>query len=286
MTDNKDTYNPRGKTADALNRGRELVKSVDYHVSARWVFYRLLQEGWYTRKLDYANKWLKAASRARHAFWGGWRPDTLADDTRAAIERGHGPKTPEDWLADVSARVSCDLAKWHGQPNYVELWFEARAMADQFRHYTDHMTLRPMGGQPSIPYKWEAAKELEWAARVYGRPVVILYFGDLDAGGECIEQVTRADVAKWCTVPFQFIRCGLNPGDPERYGIPENPEKPGEFQWEALPDDAAREIITENVGRFVRHAAFTTIEQQERAVTAWLRGRLVELTGEYAAGVG
>ncbi len=282
----KDTYNPRSTTAGALRRGLELVQSVDYHVSARWVFYRLLQEGWYTRKLDYANKWLKAASRARHAFWGGWRPDTLADDTRGAIWRGHGPRTAKHWIADLAERTSCSLAKWHTQPNYVELWFEARAMADQFRHYTDSITLRPMGGQPSIPFKWATAKALESADYVYGQPIVILYFGDLDAGGECIEQVVRDDVTKWCDVDFDFIRCGLNPGDPERYNIPENPEKPGEFQWEALPDDAASEIITANVDLFIRHGALAAVKQQDREATAWLRGRLEKLADEYDAAEG
>ncbi len=272
----KDSYNPRGKTADILNRGLELVRSVNYHVSARWVFYRLLQEGWYSKKEDYANKWLKTASRARHASWGGWRPDTLHDDTRMAIGRGHGPKTPDDWLDDP-AWVYCNLAKWYTQPNYVELWFEARAMADQFRYYTKHITLRPMGGQPSIPFKWETAKFLETVDRVYNQPIVILYFGDLDAGGECIERVTHNDVAKWCDVPFDFIRCGLNPGDPEHYGIPENPEKPGEFQWEALPDKAAREIITTNVDHFVCRDAFEVVERQERRATDWLRNYLADV---------
>lgn len=276
MTD-KESYSPRGATVETLTRALDLVQSVPYQVSARWVFYRLLQEGHYTAKSDYANKWLKAVSRARHAFYGGWRPDTLADDTRQAIPRGHGYRTVADWIVGVQEDVHCQLAKWHEQPYYVELWFEARAMADQFRHYTNHITLRPMGGQPSIPYKWETAKFLERAYKVYGRSVIILYFGDLDKGGECIEQVTRDDVGKWCEIPFEFRRCGLNVGDPERYNIPENPEKAGEYQWEALPDDGAREIITHNVDQFVRHDAFATVLRREQEATDWLRERLGEL---------
>lgn len=270
----KDSYSPRGAAAAALQRGLELVESVPYAVSARWVFYRLLQEGWYSGKKDYANKWLKAVSRARHAFWGGWRPDTLADETRQAIGRGHGYRTPNEWLDALAQEVACTLAYWYTQSYYVELWFEARAMADQFRHYTQHITLRPMGGQPSIPYKWQAAKDLEAAARVYGHPVVILYFGDLDAGGECIEEVVENDVAKWCIEPFDFIRCGLNPAHAEQYGIPENPERPGEYQWEALSDDGAQDVITSNVDRFVHGDAFEIVVEQEAEATEWLRQEL------------
>ena len=280
MTD-KDNYNPRGKTAEALHRGLELVRSVPYQVSARWVFYRLLQEGHYSKKSDYANKWLKTASRARHASWGGWAPDTLADDTRAAIYRGHGYRTPAGWVDGLAEDVTCNLAKWYTQPYYLELWFEARAMVDQFSHYTRNITLRPMGGQPSIPYKYDTAKDLGDFSLGYNRPVVVLYFGDLDQGGECIEQVVRDDVAKWCAVDFDFIRCGLNLGDPERYGIPENPEKPGEYQWEALSDAGAREIITSNVDRFVRQDAFTEVERKENKATGRMRAQLADLVGEY-----
>ena len=274
-------YNPRGKTAEALRRGLALVESVPYRASARWVFYRLLQEGFYSAKSDYKNSWLKASSKARHAGWGGWRPDTLADETRAPIMRGHGSHTPQTWLRALAAETECNLAKWNDQPNYVELWFEARAMADQFRHYTQHITLRPMAGQPSIPFKWETAKFLEQATRTYGKPLVILYFGDLDKGGEDIERSTMGDVQKWCSEPFRFIRCGLNAGDPERYGIPENPEKPGEYQWEALPDAGAQEIITRHVDKFVRHGAFAEVVDQERHATDWLRARLSPLATQY-----
>jgi hypothetical protein len=277
----KDNYIPRGEAAAVLDRAWALRASVPYRVTARWLFYRLLQEGYYNSKADYSNKWLKIVSRARHAFYGGWRPDTLADETREAIDRGHGHDNPEMWLQAVSEHLTCNLAKWYGQDYYIELWFEARAMIDQFAHYTDHITLRPMGGQPSIPYKWETAKQLERYSARYGKPIVILYFGDLDPGGEMIETVTRDDVRKWCDVPFEFIRCGLNPGDPQRYNIPENPEKPGAYQWEALTDDAARNLITGNVARYVRHDAFVSVEDREDRVTGWLRGELVELVGQY-----
>ncbi len=274
---NKNVYKPQKRTAEALMRGLEMVRSVSYRVSARWVFYRLLQEGYYSTKSDYNNKWIKASSRARHAFWGGWQPDTLEDSTREAIRGWHGHSSPSTWLRDLAGNVQCNLARWHTQPNYVELWFEARAMADQFRHYTSNITLRPMAGQPSIPYKWEIAKFLEEAAGVYRKPIVILYFGDLDPGGECIEQVTCADVGKWCYAGFQFIRCGLNDGDPERYDIPENFDKPGEYQWEALSDAGAKEIITSNIDKFVHHGAFSEVKQRERKATAWLRAELADL---------
>jgi hypothetical protein len=170
---------------------------------------------------------------------------------------------------------------WRDQPYYVELWFEARAMTDQFRHYTNHSTLRPLGGQPSIPYKWEAAKSLEYAHRRYGVPIVVLYFGDLDNAGETISDVVERDVRTWCGVDFTFIRCGLTADQVAQYGVPENFEKPGDYQWEALPDEAASEIITTSIEPFVRHDAFSKTQDEEWKVSEWARGELAGLADKW-----
>ena len=278
LYNSSDDYNPNKKTAAALDRAYQLIKSVPYQVSARWVFYRLLQEGFYSAKSDYKNKWCKASSNARHAFYKGWRPDTLADETREAITRGRGYRNVESWLEDVSDfGVSCSLDRWYGQENYIELWYEARAMTDQFRHYTEHITLRPMGGQPSIPYKWATAKDLERAAERYEAPIVILYFGDLDPAGETISEVVERDVRKWCKADFDFIHCGLLSEHIDLYNVPENPEKPGQYQWEALDDQAAKEIIENNTRRFLRHGALSGYGTQESEAEAFVLGELAAL---------
>lgn len=275
---NAGAYTPQGKTAAVLARALELVDSVPYQVSARWLFYRLLQEGYYGAKSDYKNKFLPAVSAARHAFYEGWRPDTLADETRSAVVRGNGFFTPGAWVSALQERITCNLDKWHTQNYYVELWFEARAMLDQFQHYTEHMTLRPLGGQPSIPYKWDTAKDLEGAHDRYGKPIVVLYFGDLDSAGSVIADTVRGDVAKWSAAPFEFIHCGLTLDQVQFYGVPENPEKPGEYQWEALPDAAAREIILSSAGPFISHGGFSAVQEREQRATAWLREQLAALT--------
>lgn len=274
-------YNPQAKTAAMLARALELVNSVPYAVSLRWLFYRVLQEGFYSSKDDYNNKFAPAVSAARHAFYNGWRPDTLADETREAIVRGDGYKSVEAWLGAVATGLYCHLDKWNYQDTYVELWYEARAMSQQFEHYTSHMTLRPLGGQPSIPYKWQAAKDIEHAFARYRLPVVILYFGDLDSAGDNIAQVVERDVRGWCSVDFSFVHCGLNAEQVNFYGVPENPEKPGEYQWEALTDDAARAIITNHTERYLRTEGLDAAQQTEWKVTEWLRGELVGLADKW-----
>lgn len=274
-------YTPHGDTAQILDRAFEIIHSVPYQVSARWLFYQLLQQGYYGSKGDYKNKFIKAVSSARHAFYKDWRPDTLADDTREAIIRGDGEVDVVTWLDMVTERLTCRIDKWVDQDYYVELWFEARAMTKQFEYYTKHITLRPMGGQPSIDYKWQTAKALEGAAEDYGLPIVVLYFGDLDNAGEMISEVIERDVRTWCEADFAFIRCGLTQDQVDRYHVPENFEKPGEYQWEALGDDAAREIIHDHIAPFVRLDAFSKHEREEHAATVWIRQRLTEIKGEW-----
>lgn len=274
MTNN---YLPRKKNAEILRRALELVHSVDYSVSARWLFYRLLQEGFYSKKDDYKYKWLPAVSSARHAEYGGWYPDTLSDDTREGVIRGRGAADVQSWLNMVAERVVCNLDKWYNQENYVEIWFEARAMAEQFKHYTKYITLRPMAGQASIPFKYEIARDLDAVASRYGKPVTILYFGDLDPAGSTIAEVVERDVRKWCGVDFRFSNCGLTKAQAAEWSIPENPDKPGQFQWEALSDLGAKKIIQESTKPFISHAAFSDIEDMEKKVTRRARREWLDI---------
>lgn len=279
---NDRTYTPRGKTVDILDRAWELVNSVPYQVSSRWVFYVLMQEGYYSGKGDYKNKWTKAVSSARKAHYKGWRQDTLADETRGQIERSGGSYDVVDWLDLLAGHITCTLDKWHSQPYYVQLWYEARAMTQQFKYYTEYVDLTPMGGHASIDYKFSIAQSIENAVERYQKPVVVLYFGDLDKAGQTISSVAERDIRDWCNVDFEFIHCGLTLEQAHRYNIPEDFEKPGNYQWEALSDDAAREIITTSLAPFVRHDAITEIKAEERRATTWLRAELATLANKWA----
>jgi len=270
------TYKPHKRQREILDRAFGYVQSVQYQVTARWLFYRLLQDGIYSAKGDYDGKFLPMLSKARKRFYNDWRPDTLGDDTRQAVIRGGGWESESAWLEAIGKGLKCKLDKWDGQACYVELWFEAKAMRGQFEYYTDHVTLVPFGGDPSIPYKWAIAKRLEERAKTSGQ-IVILYFGDLDPKGLTIPESAAADIRQWSAADFDFERCGLNPGDEITYGIPENPDKPGQYQWEALADETAEALITDSVGKFVSQGYFSAIEGQERAITARFKKRWAEL---------
>ena len=106
--------------------------------------------------------------------------------------------------------LQCEpLSHWFAQDFYVECWFEARAMIQQFKTYIKGITLRPQAGQPSLSYRWENAKDTEKRFKKYDKPIVILYFGDCDKHGSEIYESIREDVGAWCDVDLTFIFCGL-----------------------------------------------------------------------------
>jgi len=156
----------------------------------------------------------------------------------------------------------------------VELWFEANAMRGQFEHYTEHIMLRPFGGDPSIPFKWNIAAHLTRMAERFSKPIVILYFGDLDPKGMIIPESAVRDIREWCTDDFEFIRCGLNPGHETEFSLIENPERPGTYQWEALDDGSAHELIERSCAPFVSPGGYSEIGDREAAITGRFRAEM------------
>ena len=254
---------PKPETHDILTTALDHVNSVPYKVSLRWVFYRLYQDGLYKTKKGY-DAFGQICSKARHTNWGGWNPDTLADETRQVIRRTFGLPSIEEAIEkmpdDLALSIDFSIDHFYHQKNYCELWYEARAMTGQFKHYTAKIDLIPMGGQPSIPYKWKIAKRLEQKNLIYEKPIKILYFGDEDLAGHRIKADIEEDTKKWCEIPFEIVWCGLTEKQAEQYGIPHSYEKKG-YQWEALSDKDASEIIESSITEYIDSKI---IEEAER----------------------
>ena len=172
---------------------------------------------------------------------------TLRDDTRERIERVGFFQDREHFKKEgaryIAQQVNITFDHFYQQREFIIVGFEARAMIEQFLYYSKGVDLLPFGGDPSIRLKWDIAKHLEEAVKWYGLPITVLYFGDYDRKGFMILDAAVKDIREWCSVPINVVRCGLDRVHIDKYGLPENPEKPGEYQWEALDDAQAKEII-------------------------------------------
>lgn len=259
-------YRPSPKVEAYLAKALEFVKSVEYPVSTRWDFYQMVQYAGLTKE-DYA-RFKKWTARARKSFYDGWRPDTLVDDTRAIHQRGVGFGTAEQWLEHLKKQRPY-FDKIEDQPNVVMVWFEAKAMIGQFKHYTEpyHVSLVPFGGDPSIHFKWALTKQLEKMDGWYDdKPIIVKYFGDLDPKGLTIPESALKDINAWCSVPFEFERVGLEREHVERWNLPDNPKKPGQYQWEALPDEGAKELIVGALAPLIDLNKIAEVEKREARV--------------------
>lgn len=245
------------ETITLIKKALEYVNSVSYKVTKRWLFYRLYQDGTLPTKKDISK--LNVLVQARKKYEYGWAPDTLADSSRNMHRISTGVITKEDWLNNLT----CNLDKFQNQDYYVMLWFEANAMLGQFKKYTENIPLVPFGGDPSLPFKHSIAKEIEWADAVYKKPVIILYFGDCDKKGEQIPQSALKDIREWCGVDFKFFHCGLTREQADKFRLPEDPRKPGKFQWESLSDEQAKDIICGNIEKYQKKSKFREIEEKE-----------------------
>ena len=153
-------------------------------------------------------------------------------------------------------------------------------MINQFQSIVgDEIVLVPFGGDPSLDFKWQIAKRIEQYSH---KKVVILYFGDLDTKGKQIPNSAVADILPWSSliewVNFEMVRCGLNPEHISKYAVPENPDKPGEYQWEALDNTSAREIIEENIAKYVDLDKIEEHRDKENLATQQFREYLSNFT--------
>jgi len=259
------TWEPKPRSQYILNSAMADLQNLQYPVSLRWLFYRLLTKGFYKEKNDYKNKMTPLFSKARKLFYNNWKPDILSDETRVPLIYGTGALKEED--IQLKPRVRWDRVQY--QPYVVMILFEAKAMTPQFQHYTNEIPLYPFGGDPSIPYKWTISKHIEKFNKRYGKetPVMVLYFGDYDEKGLRILQSALADIKKWCkTDNFKIERIGLTLEQAKKYKLQENPEKPNQYQWEALDDKQAEEIITTSVGKYQDKDLLIKAQKEEQKI--------------------
>ena len=95
--------NIRPETQRILDAALKYVLSVDYRVSLRWVFYRMVQELGYAKK-DYG-RFKSTLVRARKKRLRGWAPDTLTDETRKVHVFHRGYSTIDAWINHIRNRV-------------------------------------------------------------------------------------------------------------------------------------------------------------------------------------
>jgi hypothetical protein len=266
-------WKPNKKNEEILDWLYAKIHALPYDAIVRYAFYRVLQQ-YSGEKGSYG--WFKdLLSKARKSQYKEWRPWTLPDDTREILRNGSGYDTPAEWVRSF-LNYQCFLDKHSEQREIVIVAFEAAAMHRQFEYYAKpyYVDLVPFHGDYGIDAKWKFAQYIKNLRSWYPEKFIrILYFGDYDKKGRKIPESAFRDVELWAAEQgvqrsaWSWEWIGLTKEHVARYSLPENFEKPGEYQWESLDDPQAREIITSALDRYVDKEKNKDVERREKSIT-------------------
>jgi hypothetical protein len=146
------------------------------------------------------------------------------------------------WLIRHEVR-SFDLDPLTAQPRPVILWCEAAGMLAQLKRVGAPYGVDAIagGGFDSITDKWQIVQ----LVREAGRPFEVLHVGDLDQHGESIFEVLSEDVPAFDEGEgnVTFSRIAITPEQIALHDLPEDPDKPGVIQAEALPPNILAQIV-------------------------------------------
>jgi hypothetical protein len=258
----------------------EEINALPYRPGLRWAFYRSMEK-FQLSKPDW-NPFKDNLARRRKNFADGWAPDTLSDTVRTVSFHGYGPESWDEYK-EYLIQQAPKAGFWRDPElsQYVECWFEAEAMTQQFEHYLGEpyqITLRPFRGDYTLSPKWNVAQDLKAMAGL-GKRIVILYFGDADFKGSQIPFSALRDIEAWSGVKPDFVVGGLTTAQAEHLGLPENFERPGQWQWEAMSDLQARHIVLQTLNENVEITELrAAIEGAEMKRQKWLTSTAEALT--------
>lgn len=182
--------------------------------------------------------------------------------------------------------------RWEGQPNYVEVWFEKRALAKQFERATKKLGVlcQVCRGTSSLTSIYLGAARFQRAKR-RGVSPLLLYFGDLDPTGWFNPKWIRRDMEMTFGVKeIEYVRCAVTLEQVEKLGLitkeanrrdsryPKYVNEVGDLQadLEAIHPNTLTEIIEESVARFFDEEIYKQQKKDQEKIQDNLRERIEE----------
>jgi hypothetical protein len=261
------------KETRRLIQAATAVLAVHHPMTVRQVYYQLVANQVIRNNRSQYQFVSKVLVRARR--WGGIPWHWIEDRLRQ-------PRTVQMWT-DVPAfaetvRAAYRRDVWAAQSSYLEVWLEKDALSGLFQS-----VLAPYGVTLNVGRGYDGWDSIHNAALRYGgsgKPVTVLYFGDLDPSGEDMVRSLRQRLAELDCRPT-VIKCALTLEDVERYSLPPDFTKTTDsrraafiaeygdvaVELDALPADVLRDRLVSEIEARMDMSALSgvrQIEQQER----------------------
>jgi hypothetical protein len=189
----------------------------------------------------------------------------------------------ESALVALVAGYRRDL--WADQPIYVEVWVESNALAGVLETITAEFDVPLFAGHgyASVTYLHEAGVEL----RSIGKPAHIIYIGDWDPSGQCIEHVIERDLREYSLgADITFNRLAVTEEQISAWQLPGRPPKASDArtkEWkgkevveaEAIPPNVLQTMLRDAIELLIDSVILAETRLQEDEDRIRLR-RLVD----------
>ena len=195
------------------------ILEAEHPMTVRQLFYRLVSVGTITNSLGEYQRVSRLITKAR-------RDDRCPYEY--VVDRSRPTYTPNvfDDCAQYATAIRRGYRKdhWRLQPRHVEVWCEKDAVIGSIEDTTDELgiSVRVARGFMSATRVNDIAEELN----LITKPTTILFLGDHDPSGHCIEQSARdAVLARLAEIssdelPFEIVRLAIHPADIRRFKLP------------------------------------------------------------------
>ena len=268
---------------------RRLIEQAGPPVTARQTYYMAVANGLVAKTHNGYRQVLRRLSAMREAGTLPW--SAIADNTRW-VRQVTAYDSPEDALATWQAQYRKDY--WATQSTRVELWVESDSIASFLSSLSAEYGL-PMyvcRGQASKTFIHGAAQ----TAEQIGKPISILYVGDLDPTGIAIDASLEQRYNQYGdSIDLTLNRVTVTPEHVDQYGLFGTPIKGSDsnaakyrqfmaargldalaYETEALPPESLRQIVRQAINATIDHEAWYAAKQYEQAEKQLLANLLTQ----------
>jgi hypothetical protein len=267
-----------------------IIDGSDDRISIRHLFYRLVSRG-SIPKTETAYKGLRShLTKWRRACAVRWK--SFTDNTRWHIKT----RTFDDMREALDETVSTyRRTMWATQPFYVEAWVEKAAIAGMVSGVADSFGVPTFvcRGNASLTSLHNAAETFKDAAEKGKRPL-ILYLGDHDPSGLCIDKSAHTSLRDDFGVEVDFRRIVVTPAQIADLSLQTRPVKltdsrargwqGGCVEVDAIEPATIKELVRDAITGLVDAVAWASLRQVEEMERETLRATLIqpEADGEEA----
>ena len=275
------------KSFQLLEHVQEIIKSYDFALTLRQIYYQLVAKQIIPNQQKYYMKLSRLCVIGRDE--GLLREDAFADRLRQVDK----PDSYID-LADYMEVVKKSYRKglWQNQDSYIEVWTEKDALRSVLTQITypydvNLMVVRGQVSRTAIYESYERFKE-----KVDDKYCYLYYAGDFDPSGLSIYNSLCERIKDYGPDGeyINFERIALTPDQIQEYNLPSDPGKRTDpnykrfvseygdnvVELDSLPPEVLREVVGKSIKQHIERDLF--IQVQETAFKE--QARLQEFIGQ------